>query len=365
MSEKKNIVKNQEKPIQKYRFYVQAAFALMCIWIGIEFYLFASYLESGGTSSFFERPAGAEGFLPISAMMSAYYFILSGVIHPAHPAGFFIFLGIIAVSFVFGKAFCSWMCPIGFISELVGDFGEKIYMKLFKRRFKLPKILDYPLRSLKYLLLGFFVVSIFFQMSETALKYFLDGEYNVISDVKMYYFFVNISQFALIVIGVLFVLSIFIRNFWCRYLCPYGALLGILSLLSPTKIKRNSETCTDCSKCSKVCPSFIKVDKLTTVRSDECSTCMACIDACPVNDTLTLKVAGKKKLSKIHVVYGIILIYVSIIGYAILSGNWQNDIPKEEYLRLYKQKDKIGHIRSSDDIQKLNREAEKGVKNGE
>ena len=78
----------------------------------------------------------------------------------------------------------------------------------------------------------------------------------------MYYFFAEITPFALTVIVGLVLLSLLIRGFWCRYLCPYGALLGILSLLSPQKIKRNPTTCIDCGKCAKVCPSFIKVDKV-------------------------------------------------------------------------------------------------------
>ncbi|MDP1995544.1 MAG: 4Fe-4S binding protein, partial [Ignavibacteria bacterium] len=144
-----NIIKNTEKPIQKYRFTIQLIFALLCIWIGIEFFLFTRFLESNGTASFYQRPPGVDGFLPISSLMSVYYFFLTGSVHQVHPAGFFIFVGIVVVSFAFGKSFCSWFCPVGFLSELIGDFGEK----LFGRKIRVPKILDYPLRSLKYLIL--------------------------------------------------------------------------------------------------------------------------------------------------------------------------------------------------------------------
>lgn len=367
MDKKIKYERNPEKPVQQYRFIIQSLFVVICLWIGVEFYLFANYLESGGSAPFYERPPGAEGFLPISAMMSVYYFILSGVIHAIHPAGFFIFLGIIAVSFFIGKSFCSWICPVGFISELIGDFGEKIYKKVFriKRSVKLPRFIDYPLRSLKYLLLFFFVYSIFFSMTELALKYFLDSSYNIIADVKMYYFFADISRFSLIVIAVLFVLSVFIRNFWCRYLCPYGALLGIVGLFSPAKIKRNPDTCIDCSLCSKACPSFIKVDKAKTVISDECSSCLSCVDVCPVKDTLEVKtILGKKSVSKKFIAAGVLGIYFLVIAVGMILGYWKNDIPKEEYLRLFKEKNKIGHIRSSEDIEKLNRQALEGETNG-
>jgi polyferredoxin len=364
MNVEKKIIKNSEKPIQKYRLYIQLFFVAIVLWIGIDFYLFATYLESAGTTQFFERPPGVEAFLPISSMMSLYYFLLSGNIHHAHPAGFVIFIAILSVSFVFGKSFCSWICPIGFISESLGDFGEKIQKKLFKKRIQMPRILDYPLRSLKYLLLAFFANSIFLSMTAIALKYFLDSPYNIISDVKMYYFFVNISKFSLIVIAVLIILSVVFRNFWCRYLCPYGALLGFFTLLSPLKIKRNKESCIDCNLCAKACPSFIKVDKIKTVISDECSTCMSCVDVCPVENTLGLKpIVGKNKVSKKWIAVGIIGIFFLILSIGMISGNWQNDVSKEEYLHLYKNKSSIGHIRSSSDVQKLNKEAKKKLSN--
>lgn len=362
--EKKKIIKNTEKPIQKYRFAVQVAFALLCIWIGVEFYFFVESLEAGGTVPVADRPPGVEGFLPISALMSLYYFFLTGEIHQAHPAGFVILIAIISVSFFFGKAFCSWLCPIGFLSELIGDFGDKVAKKLFKKRIKMPKLLDYPLRSLKYLLLAFFVYSIFFSMTAASLKYFLDSPYNIVADVKMFYFFADISRFSLIVIASLFLLSIVFRNFWCRYLCPYGALLGVVSLFSPNKIRRDPVSCIDCGLCNKACPSFIKVDSVKTVISDECSTCMSCVDACPVKDTLQLRTqVGKNKINKKLVAVGVVAVYIFITGLGILTGNWHNKISEREYLIHHKKIHTLGHPRSTADIEKLNEISEKGEKN--
>ncbi len=352
---KKKIIRNGEKPIQKYRFWVQSLFALLCIWIGVEFYLFVKYLETDGAASFFTRPPGVDGFLPISSLMSFYYFLASGTIHSAHPAGMFILLAIVLMSLVIGKSFCSWMCPIGFLSEFIGDFGEK----LFKRKIKVPKFLDYSLRSLKYLLLGFFVYSIFFLMTSTALKAFLDSHYNLVADVKMYYFFADISQFSLIVISVLFVLSIVIRNFWCRYLCPYGALLGIASLLSPVKIKRNTVSCIDCSLCAKTCPSNIKVDKVKTVLSDECTSCFNCIDACPISDTLYLQsmIPKHKRISKKIAAITIVLIFMITTGVGMFTGKWQNEITKTEYLDHYKNIGSYGHPTGTEAVKKLNEQS--------
>ncbi len=341
---KKTVSKNIAPPVRKYRFGVQILFVLFSIWIGIQFHFFVKWLESGGTATFVERPPGVEAFLPISSLMSLYYFFLTGEISQVHPAGLFIFVAIISVSFILGKSFCSWICPVGFISEYIGEFGEKINKKLFGRKLTLPKLIDYPLRSLKYLLLGFFAYSIFV-MSAAELNKFLNSPYNIVADLKLYYFFARISPFSLKVLIILFVLSVFIRNFWCRYLCPYGALLGILSILSPVKIKREAKTCIDCGLCTKACPSGIKVDKVNYVISDECTGCLECVDACPVADTLVLQtvIPPRKKIDKKVIGYAILAIYFFITSVGYFTGNWHNDVPKKTYLELSKNLDSIGH----------------------
>jgi polyferredoxin len=360
LQHKQKIIRNDEKGIQKIRLTIQIIFALLCIWIGVEFYLFIQFLETNGATQFYQRPPGVDGFLPISSFMSFYLMLNTGEIHPAHPAGLFIFIAIVFMSFVFGKSFCSWFCPIGFLSEVVGDFGEKF----FNRRLKLPQFLDYPLRSLKYLMLGFLVYSVIFLMTPIAIKYFLDSPYNIVADIKMYYFFANISQTSIIVISVLFILSIFVRNFWCRFLCPYGALLGIFTLLSPNKIQRNVLSCIDCGLCNKACPSFIKVDKVKTVISDECSTCLNCVDVCPVKNTLQLNnVFNKKnKISKRLIPAGIVGIFMIITGTGILTGNWQNKVSKEDYLMHFKFMNSYGHPTGTQAIKQLNEQAEKKIK---
>ena len=138
----------------------------------------------------------------------------------------------------------------------------------------------YPLRSLKYILMAFFVY-IVVSMSVEALNDFLVAPFGIIADVKMLNFFREIGITGLAVLGSLVVLSLFIQNFWCRFLCPYGALMGLVSTLSPVRIRRDAQACIDCGKCSKACPSSLPIDRLMQIRSAECTACMECVAVCP------------------------------------------------------------------------------------
>jgi polyferredoxin len=308
---------------------VQFSFLLLCAWIGLEFYLFMKWGHSAGIEQFHQRPPGAEGFLPISALISMKYWIQTGLINEIHPSGFFIFAAIVILGIFLKKAFCGWLCPLGTLSEALWMLGKK----LFGKNLCLPKWIDFPLRTIKYLLLLFFAYSIS-QMDVPTLKEFIYSPYNKVADIKMYLFFAHISSSTLWTLVAFAVLSVMIKNFWCRYLCPYGALLGFLSFLSPVKITRCTSTCVDCTLCTKACPSSIKVHTVKRVWSDECMSCYACVESCPVKHTLVMS-SGDNCRSIPSWIYGCLIvgIFVAVIGLAMLTGHWQNGISKEEYLK--------------------------------
>ena len=322
---------------QKVRFYIQMLFFITVVWIGFQFYGFVRYLETGGESLYFSRPPGVEGFLPISALISFKYWLLTGVFNNVHPSGLVIFILIIILGLFLKKSFCSYICPVGLISESLWQMGQKI----FKRNIRVWRWLDNVLRSLKYILLLFFLWAVLVQMDVISLEKFIYSPYNRVADIKMLYFFTKIDAFALWTLIILVVFSVLIKNFWCRYLCPYGALLGFLSIFSPLKITRNEETCTDCEACTDACPHAIRVHTRLRVISDECTACGLCLAACPEQDTLDLKISGKGKAIPAWA-FGLTVLLVFFFGtlLARLTGHWQNDITKTEYIRRIQEIDK-------------------------
>lgn len=318
---------------------VQTLFAVVSLYIGLSFIVFIEQLAND-TVPHVSRPAGVEAFLPISALVGLKAWISTGIFDPVHPAGLVIFLAAIALSLLFKRTFCSWICPIGTLSEGLAKIGKKI----LGRNLNIPNWLDYFLRSIKYILLSIFVTLIFFGMSGTDALDFMNTPYNMISDVKMLRFFHNLGVVGMTVIGLLGLLSILFENFWCRYLCPYGGLLGLFSILSPFKITRNEQSCIQCGKCTVSCPNRIIVEKAEKVRSPECTGCLNCVQQCPVKGTLTFQaVTGRKSLSSRKLALSVVGLWFFIIGIAILTGHWESKVSTEVYRGLLPLVDQIGH----------------------
>jgi len=161
--------------------------------------------------------------------------------------------------------------------------------------------------------------------------------------VKMLNFFRYLSVTAAVTLGVLALLSIFVQNFWCRYLCPYGALLGLLARLSPVKIRRRADACIDCGKCAAACPSWIPVDRLASVRTPECTGCYECIAVCPAESALEMSAAGRRRLPAWAFAAGIAAVFFGFVLYAQLAGHWHTDLPDEVYFRLVPRAHEFSH----------------------
>ncbi|MFZ2287833.1 MAG: 4Fe-4S binding protein [Bacteroidales bacterium] len=241
--------------------------------------------------------------------------------------GVALFIGIV----LFSRLFCGYICPLGTISEWLGKLGDKLKVRIT------PKgLADYALRLLKYALL-FITFYFTLKSSELFCKKF-DPYYAAVSgfnsDVVLWW--------AIIAIGVLILGSVFFRLFWCRYLCPLGALsaifkfswwfigaMGLYVILllvgldipyvyplviitaggyilevarmdrvrpDPVHITRNTDTCTSCRLCSVKCPQGIVVASMEKVTHTDCNLCGDCLHACPEKDTLQINRRNMKWL---------------------------------------------------------------------
>jgi polyferredoxin len=308
----------------RLRVLVQLAFGVLCVLLG--FQLSRLYLAArAGAVPLPGRPPGIEGFLPISGLMGALDWLYQGTLNRVHPAATIIVLIVILMALLLRKSFCSWVCPVGLISEALARLGRR----LFGRNFRLWRWLDRPLQGLKYLILAFFLWAIF-TMNAAALRAFIESPYNRVADVKMGLFFVNLGLVGITVMAVLAVGSVLVQGFWCRYLCPYGALLGLFSWLSPVRVARRAPSCIDCGLCDQACMSRLPVSRLSVVRSVECTGCLDCLAVCPAAGALELE-AGRRPVGLPTYAAAIVLLFVLGTSAARLTGHWANEMSDAEY----------------------------------
>jgi polyferredoxin len=310
---------------------VQWCFMFWVVGIGIRFGAFINSVESGANAPLVSRPPGVEGFLPIGALTSLKYWLVSGKFHPVHPAALVIFLSILLMSLLAKKSFCSWLCPVGTLSEVVYKLGRKV----FGQNFRIWLWLDLLLRGIKYLLLLLFLLFILIGMSGEKVIKFLDTPYWAISDVKMLHFFTQMSVTTMFVLAMLTFLSLFYKMFWCRYLCPYGALLGLVSIISPFKIRRDATGCSGCQRCSATCPSNLEVHSCTEISSPECTGCLTCVANCPERKVLAMQpVFWKRSLPVWVFPTVVVVIFMAGIGAGMVSGHWRSSLSYADYQRL-------------------------------
>ena len=274
----------------------------------------------------------------MASLMNLKVLLLTGRAPRLHPAGMFLLIAFLAASWIFRKSFCGWLCPVGTVSEYLWRLGRRI----FGRNFALPRRLDTALRSLKYILLGLFFYAVG-SMSVDAIRAFLEGPYGIVDDVKMLNFFRFLGLTGAVVMALLAVASLLLKNFWCRYLCPYGALMGLASMASPLGIRRDPERCIDCAKCAKACPSALPVDRLVAIRSAECTGCMMCVAECPAAGALFLSAPRGKRVPAWALASGVVVLFLGVCAYAQWTGHWRTDLPGRVYSELIPHANEFTH----------------------
>jgi polyferredoxin len=127
----------------------------------------------------------------------------------------------------------------------------------------------------------------------------------------------------ILVIGV----GLLIERFWCRYLCPLGAALGILQKFSLTKVAREEDTCISCGKCNRSCPMGLDPMSVDRVTSADCISCGRCVEECPVPGTLRFSTVGGWAMSALSVGLLGVTLYFAGYGASRLAGYWQTFPP--------------------------------------
>ncbi|PLX69137.1 MAG: 4Fe-4S ferredoxin [Denitrovibrio sp.] len=307
---------------------LQLVILIIVILAGIRFYIYIDVLRSGGDAGV--KTGIVEGFLPISALMSLKKFLLTGIYDYIHPAGLTLLIFFLIISIIFKKSFCSHICPVGFVSETLSHIGLKQ---------RINKYLFHTLTILKYGLLAFFVYIILINLTVSAIESFLNAPYNIIADAKMLQFFTDPSRTTVIVLAVILLLTLISKNVWCRVLCPYGALFGLVSVFSPFKVKRSEENCTGCRKCTAACPNDIQVHTKSRIDTPECFGCFDCVNARNCDDCLKVTSGMNHKLLP----YVIAVLLTLTVAGAMTAGLWKSTVTNQEYRRHLNVIDKLSH----------------------
>jgi polyferredoxin len=245
-------------------------------------------LAESGKDIPFLSSASLHALCPFGGVVTIYQLATAGTfVQKIHQSSFILMvLGLIS-AILFGPAFCGWVCPLGTIQEWVGRIGATI----FKRRYNhfIPEKLDHILRYVRYGVLAWVIYM-------TAVS----GQL-IFSEIDPYFALFNfwsseVAVGGLIVLAATLLLSLVMERPWCKYACPYGAVLGITNLFRVFKIKRNAPTCIHCNLCSNRCPMNINVAVAGTVRDHQCISCLECTSdaVCPVADTVVFQ-AGRSK----------------------------------------------------------------------
>lgn len=313
----------------RIRLAVQAAYTAFLLWVGWRFWLHVRW-ALGETEIFTPKPASVEGFLPISALMAFKRLLVTGQWDPVHPAGLFIFIAILLTALLLRKGFCGHICPVGFASALLARLGTRLGLARHTGP-RLSRALSLP----KYLLLAGFAWITIVSMDAASIEGFLLSPYNFVADTRMLQFFLSPSATTLTVLGVLAAGSLVLPYLWCRMLCPYGALLSLISRFSPVALRRNAATCIGCGRCARACPAGLPVNTLGRVASGECVGCTECVSACPVPECITVTAPGGRNLPVWSIAAGCVMLLLAVYVVAQASGMWESPVPQSMIRRMH------------------------------
>ncbi len=250
---------------------------------------------------------------PVKIFLDFDPLILITTILSAHAAAkaFYLSIALIIVTLLLGRVFCGWVCPLGTLNNMVGTLkkgfrGEeagnwhraKYYVLIFVLASSLFTLQLVGIMDPLSVLIRSFSISIS-PLFNYGVRAFFDSLYDLnirgVVDVSEFLYALlkkSVLSFQQpfyrqgVFIGLLFLgilaLNLVEKRFWCRYLCPLGALLGILSRFSLLK-RSVSEGCTECGACARACQEKASPDRIGEWKDTECLYCWNCDDVCPQN----------------------------------------------------------------------------------
>lgn len=261
-------------------------------------------------------PVGIDALCPFGAIEGAYSLIATGVIFKRIAVSNFILFGaVVASAVVFRRAFCGVICPLGTLQELVSRIGARWH----RGKPRVPPVIDRPARYLKYAVLAATVVFSAMTAQLVIRPYDPWVAYHHLFSSDL---FAGLTA-GFVILGLLLLGSLLYTRLFCKYACPMGAFLALFRWTGWLTVRRNSETCTDCKVCDKVCQVDIKVSTRDRVTDAECMNCTECVNVCPVKDALYVGASRGLKISSPKVLGIVAAVFVVIVGATSITRDFQ------------------------------------------
>ncbi|NDL67265.1 4Fe-4S binding protein [Anaerotalea alkaliphila] len=306
---------------KRIRTLVQAVFFAVVALIAVNHTL----AESGNALPFIST-ASLHALCPFGGVVSVYSLLTAGTfVQKIHASSLVMTAAIWVTALLLGPLFCGWVCPLGSFQEALGKLGRKVFGKSHNRFAFIGTRPERALRLFCYVVLVWVVYVT--AKSGTLLFANLDP-YNAL----FRFWSGEVALPAFVALGATALGSLFLERPWCKYFCPYGALLGITNRVSPFRIRRNPSTCIECGKCDRSCPMNLEVQARETVRDNQCIRCMECTSdsACPVPDTFRWKRegGGMMRTLPLQVALAILLLITGTLSGAKAAGLWITESTK-------------------------------------
>ncbi len=258
-------------------------------------------------------PPGVDALCPFGGIEALWALLATGEMMTKIAASSFLLLvASVGVTILFRRAFCGQLCPLGALQGAAAGLGKKLH----RQKFQLPAVVDKPLRWLKYLVLAG-VTGLTWVAGTLVIRPYDPwvAFMHLSSDELWTGFWVG----ALILFGSL-IASVFYDRFFCKYLCPMGALYGLVSKLGLYRVRRDESKCIDCGKCDKVCPVDLPVSKGKDVTSAECLACGLCVNACPAEGALAIAGPKNTKISPLFLTLATLAVFAAVVVVTAVPG---------------------------------------------